>query len=368
MMGRLRLGLFIGMVISFLLLSVVKAAAVTHYVRMARSPCGVNHLSIQHAINHANHGDTILVGSGIYSESITVNKNSLIIRSRNGPNRTFIRPPELVPAGVYITGNDNLFEGFTIEDRTNNSAHPHAHRLIFVQGDNNTVTGNILQGRGIVSYADCGVLVRGGGFGNGVAENNVIDSNEVFNTINGILSTSVASNNAAAETMIFNNYVHNCSQGIYVDRSPNCLVGGNILISNGLGLGVRSRETTQGLSSAGTEIIGNIISNNIVGALFVSCSEVTFGGEEVPNDVIANQIGILVTHETGNTGVPVINYNDIEGNTEVGLRNTTTETVNAENNWWGDPGGPGADGDGDGVYGDAVEGDVDYEPWSDSPL
>jgi len=368
-MGRLRLGLLGGVVISLLLLSVVRAAAVTHYVRLAGSPCGVNHLTIQHAINHAADGDTIIVGPGIYSERITVSKNGLTIQSKNGPNRTFIRPLELVPAGVYITGNGNLFEGFTVEDRTNNSAHPHAHRLIFIQGDDNMVAGNILRGRGIVSYADCGILARGGGVGNGVAEFNVIDSNEVFNTVNGILSTSVASNNAAYGTMIFSNYVHDCNQGIYVDRSPDCLVGGNVLTSNGLGLGVRSRETTQGLSSSGTEVVGNIISNNIVGALFVSCSNVTFGGDpEVPNDVTANQIGVLVTYESGNTGVPVINYNNIEGNTEVGLRNTTDETVNAEYNWWGDPGGPGADEDGDGVYGDLVEGNVDYDPWSELPL
>ncbi len=358
------------LVAAVLLLSIssVRAWAVKHYVRIRGSPCGVNHLSIQDAINHAATNDEILVGQGIYNERITVNKNGLIIQSQRGPYRTIIRPPELVPAGVYITGNDNVFEGFMVEDRTlNGSRHPHAHRLIFVQGDRNLVAGNILRGRGVNSYADVGVLVRGGGVGDGIAEGNTIDNNEVFNVVNGILSVSVSLTNAADGTGVFSNYVHDCNQGIYIDRSPDCWVGGNIVVNNGLGVAVRSRETTQGLSSAGTVLTGNIVSNNTIGALFVASNGVTVGDEFNPNDFTANDVGILVTDEGDNVGTPDINYNNIEGN-GVGLQNDSSLQVNAENNWWGDPGGPGADEDGDSVYGDTVEGDVDYDPWLTGPL
>jgi parallel beta-helix repeat protein len=357
--------------VAVLLLSIssIRAWAVTHYVRISGSPCGVNHLSIQQAINHATDGDEILVGAGIYSERITVNKNGLIIHSQRGPYRTIIRPSELVPAGVYITGNDNVFEGFTVEDRTlNGGRHPHAHRLIFVQGDGNFVAGNILRGRGVTSYADVGILVRGGGVGDGVAEGNTIDSNEVFNVVNGILSVSVSLTNAANGTGVFSNYVHDCNQGIYIDRSPGCFVGGNTVVNNGLGVAVRSRETTQGLSSEGTILTGNIVSNNTVGALFVACNDVTVGGDESnPNDFTANDIGILVTDEGDNVGTPDINYNNIEGN-GVGLQNDSSQQVNAEHNWWGDPGGPGADADNNGIFGDTVVGDVDYDPWEPARL
>jgi parallel beta-helix repeat protein len=339
----------------------------------------VNHLSIQQAINHATDGDEILVGSGIYSERITVNKNGLIIRSQRGPYRTIIRPSELTPAGVYITGNDNVFEGFTVEDRTlNGGRHPHAHRLIFVQGDGNYIggaVGNILRGRGVTSYADVGILVRGGGVGNGIAEGNEIGGNEVFNVVNGILSVSVAPNNAASGTEIFSNYVHDCNQGIYIDRSLNCSVSGNIVVNNGLGVAVRSRETTQGLSSAGTSLTGNIVSNNTVGALFVACNGVTVGSDVDggiigdPNDFTANDIGILVTDEGANVGIPVINRNNIEGN-GVGLQNNSShpDPLNAKYNWWNDPGGPGADLDEDGVFGDPVVGNVIWYPPSDRRL
>jgi parallel beta-helix repeat protein len=334
----------------------------------------VNHLSIQDAVNHAAANDEILVGAGIYSERITVNKNGLIIHSQRGPYRTIIRPPELVPAGVYITGNDNMFEGFTVEDRTlNGGSHSHAHRLIFVQGDGNFVAGNILRGRGVTSYADVGILVRGGGVGNGIAEDNIIDSNEVFNVVNGILSVSVSLTNAANGTGVFSNYVHDCNQGIYIDRSPGCFVGGNTVVNNGLGVAVRSRETTQELSSAGTVLTGNIVSNNTVGALFVACNGVTVGSDVDggiigdPNDFTANDIGILVTDESGNIGTPVINRNNIEGN-GVGLENDSSQTVYAQHNWWGDLGGPGADQDEDGVFGDPVVGDVIWYPPSDRRL
>jgi hypothetical protein len=147
-------------------------------------------------------------------------------------------------------------------------------------------------------------------------------------------------------------------------------VSGNIVVNNGLGVAVRSRETTQGLSSAGTVLIGNIVSNNTVGALFVACNDVTVGGDESnPNDFTANDIGILVTDEGANIGIPVINRNNIEGN-GVGLQNNSShpDPLNAKYNWWNDPGGPGADLDEDGVFGDPVVGNVIWYPPSDRRL
>ena len=372
-MKWLRLSGIFAVAVLLLSISSIRAWAVTtHYVRMTGSPCKVNHSTIQDAINHAGNGDTILVGQGVYSERITVNKDGLTIRSRYGPNRTFIRAPEPVQAAVLITGNGNRFIGFTVEDTSINGTHPHAHRLIFVQGDGNTISNNILRGRGVTSYADVGILVRGGGVGNGVASGNKIEGNNVSNIVNGILSVSVAPNNAAETTDIIGNTVQNCNQGIYIDRSPGCFVGENTVVSNGLGIGVRSRETTQGLSSAGTWLYGNLVSGNVVGALFVASDLVFVGDESNPNDFIANDIGILVTDEGDNVGTPDINYNNIEGN-GVGLQNDSSQTVNAENNWWGDPDGPNVPNNPNyPTNGDTIEGThwdiVDYDPWEPARL
>jgi hypothetical protein len=159
---------------------------------------------------------------------------------------------------------------------------------------------------------------------------------------------------------------------LYIDRSPGCFVGENTVVSNGLGIGVRSRETTQGLSSAGTWLYGNLVSGNVVGALFVASDLVFVGDESNPNDFIANDIGILVTDEGDNVGTPDINYNNIEGN-GVGLQNDSSQTVNAENNWWGDPDGPNVPNNPNyPTNGDTIEGThwdiVDYDPWEPARL
>ncbi len=350
-------------------LCAVEAFAVDHWVRRRGSPCRVNHTSIQHAINHANSGDTILVERGIYREQITINKDGLTITSFRGPNQTAIHPPELTSGGVVITGEGNLFEGFTVRDIT--LGHPHAHRLIFVQGDANVISNCILIGRGPSSYSDGGIVIRGGGVGNGVAEWNVVESCTVQNTVHGILSVSVAPDNAAVGTAIYWNTVqYNSGNGIGIDRSPECMVLENYVALNGTGILVRSREVTQGdwATSAGTIVEGNEVVLNDIGAEFWAAGGVSVGNVESPNTFAANGVGILVAEEPGNTGTPTINYNNIEGNEEYGLVNLAGEQVNAENNWWGDPGGPGADADNDGVYGDAVSGDVDYDPWWDTPL
>ncbi|MCK4614868.1 MAG: right-handed parallel beta-helix repeat-containing protein, partial [Thermoplasmata archaeon] len=71
-----------------------------------------------------------------------------------------------------------------------------------------------------------------------------------------------------------------------------------------------------------------------------------------------NYIGILC--ENGTTAR--INWNEIEANSEYGIRNLdlSSEKIDAENNWWGDENGPGGAGPG---TGDKVSWNVDFVPW-----
>lgn len=59
---------------------------------------------------------------------------------------------------------------------------------------------------------------------------------------------------------------------------------------------------------------------------------------------------------------PKVNYNNIYNNTQYGVYRTydPTGVLNAECNWWGDTSGPSGVGPG---TGDAVSGNVDFEPW-----
>ena len=268
--------------------------------------------TIQAAINAASDGDEIIVCPGTYAEQITVGKNNLNIHSVDGSAvdgsaDTVIQPPNLFPAGVHITGNGNTFKGFKVQDIRSDD---HAHRLIFVQGDNNRIENNLLVGRGNRDQSDSGVLVRGGGVGNGIAEGNQIVGNEVTNVYNnGILSVSVGTTNAASGTVIIGNNVHdNPGNGIAADRSPNTTVRFNTLTGNGVGLYFNA---TSELPGTGTIFRCNNISGNTVGAQ---------------------------------------------------NKDTSTEVMDAKFNWWGASNGPGPLGSGD-----QVVGNVDSFPYLSKP-
>ena len=80
--------------------------------------------------------------------------------------------------------------------------------------------------------------------------------------------------------------------------------------------------------------------------------------------IISNNSGDGVYSEAESS--PLINYNNITSNTGYGVRNVDdTVIVNAENNWWGDPTGPGGAGPG---AGDSVSAYVDYDPWVTEPF
>jgi hypothetical protein len=265
------------------------------------------YISIQAAINDANDGDVIIVCPGTYFEQITISKNRLTVRSFDGsavdgtPD-TIIAPGELTPAAVVISGNDNKFIGFYIKDTT--SGHDHAHRGIFVQGDRNLVEKNLVEGRGNVGHADIGILVRGGGVGNGIAEDNSIIDNEVTNIVDGIATVSVASNNAAKGTIIQHNNVHHVfNVGVAADRTPDTSVMFNEIVNNKIGVKFNSRSDI-GLSGAGTIVkCNNIYDNSLYDA-----------------ENIATDGSVLM----------------------------------AEHNWWGSPTGPASG---------KISGAVDYDPW-----
>ncbi|MEM0478564.1 MAG: right-handed parallel beta-helix repeat-containing protein [Candidatus Caldarchaeum sp.] len=267
--------------------------------------------SIQAAIDAASPGDEIIVCPGTYSEQVTIDKSGLRVRSfdgsaLDGTPDTVIQPGELSPAGVQIKADGVVFQGFYIKDTT--TGHDHAHRGIFVQGDNNVILNNKVEGRGVCPPFDTGILVRGGGVGDGVATNNLIENNEVANTCDGIVTVSVDTSNAAAYTTIIRNTVkNNLNIGIAADRTPSTLVSFNKVTSNKIGLKYHS-DSEKGLPATGTKF----------------------------------------------------RCNDVYGNNQYDAENIAKDssTMDAEYNWWGSTGGPDTG---------KISGNVDYEPWLTSP-
>ncbi|GAF81657.1 unnamed protein product, partial [marine sediment metagenome] len=85
------------------------------------------------------------------------------------------------------------------------------------------------------------------------------------------------------------------------------------------------------------------------------------------NTFTANNYGLTANGGSG-YALPTVSDNDIFGNTEYGLYNgTSSQTVIAEGNWWGDVSGPKHPTVNPGGQGNAVSDDVDFVPWLPSP-
>jgi hypothetical protein len=81
-------------------------------------------------------------------------------------------------------------------------------------------------------------------------------------------------------------------------------------------------------------------------------------GEFIGNTIEGDE-GDAIRCENGSN--PTINWNNIYNNTGYGLNNLDPSvTINAQNNWWGGPSGPGGAGPG---TGDEVSGNVDFHNW-----
>ncbi len=93
---------------------------------------------------------------------------------------------------------------------------------------------------------------------------------------------------------------------------------------------------------------------------------VTSGGTISNNQFTGNTQGIFITatnHPNSTLGALNIEFNNFEGNTEA-IDNNSATVLDAEDNWWGDPSGPGPVGPGSG---DPVSANVDYDPWLCAP-
>jgi parallel beta-helix repeat protein len=194
--------------------------------------------SIQAAINDATPGGSILVGAGMYNESLQINKTiSLIGEDRdttiiNGQNNQFI---------VSITGGSVIIQGFTIE-----------------------CTSNLEPSSGIDISS---------------SEGSMISNNVVENSQQGITLTSSNYNK------ISGNIITNAQQGIALSNSIGNTLSDNVITANSQG-GIL-------LYSSGDNLFaGNVISNNNGnnGGIYMYASAYnTFSGNTLANNYPAGE-------------------------------------------------------------------------------
>lgn len=229
---------------------------------------------------------------------------------------------------------------------------------------NNIITGNTaIDGGGIYglgSYDGAGAYII----------DNIIADNTATERGGGICCTDawldewfgmeVARNTINGNTAAWGGgiYVHSyCGEFSYID--DNMIANNNATQQGG---GIYCSDSALGgmLPPRPIRITNNrIISNNAPDGSGILCC--WFSTARIEYCTISANMGDGV-YSVSNAN-PVIHYNNISDNRGYGVRNKDLAVmVAAENNWWGDPSGPGGYGPG---TGDEISDNVSFIPWFD---
>ncbi len=341
----------------------------TGYSSAATINVPADYATIQAAINAAGVGDEIIVATGTYNESVTINKNDLHITG-NIDSR-----PSITGGLEFASGLSGLsFNNFIL---TGNA----------VSGQN-----SIILSRGVTTdliIDNCvfdGENVSGRlGYSGGQLEGNISITNCEFKRILGwaLLDSKSGSggDGSAMGTITFaGNNIHD-SNGSVVFRGLSTDPTDLVYIYNNSWDNIGGNNGETGEQWAAIEVnraVEVYVYDNTVndvalgewgeGQAFQFWSITTL---DVHNNSITNNAqGIFIYGDAGGTlGGPFavpggsVHCNIIVGNTEYGLKVDASATggpLKAEKNWWGHASGPSGVGPGSG---DAVTANVDYDPW-----
>jgi parallel beta-helix repeat protein len=174
--------------------SLVPVAVATEYTV---SHSGSAFTEIQQAINLASPGDTISVNSGIYPESIRIDKPLMLVGVDTGKGAPVIEPPdgrtavEIVADGCVLSGfsiqNSNLLaairvtsDGNTISD---NTLKKNAAGILLASSQKNSLTGNTIS-----DSTTAGLILEN-------SRENTIDNNRIIDNAVGIMLDSSSQSN-----------------------------------------------------------------------------------------------------------------------------------------------------------------------------
>ena len=293
--------------------------------------------SIQAAVNNAESGDTIVVKSGSYSETVRINK-SINFEGQGSPvveapeSVTDVSIPErdgnLSPI-VYVNNSDVNINGITIDGR-NESFSGTEVGLLYRNGDG-TISGNNVKNfmsgggtTGIAVYANSSVTISDntvkrysrlgigalGDIGPRKDPDVTIEGNNVTNVPkdgsapNGIeiawgATGEILNNNVSANVLL--NDEEWSSTGIILAATDGVVVEGNSVYDNDIGVGlVGDVFYKSGVNVSSTTIKNNEVYNNTKG---VTVGSNTTETDIVDNRVYDNDLGVGI-RQSGDLGVP----------------------------------------------------------------
>ncbi len=277
-------------------------------------------INVRHTTGGINIGSQLNDGSypfdGLIDEVVIFNK-ALSYKEVENVYNNFVAPPVLEVAYVSVYGN-NSNEGsaespFETIQHAVNVLSPYGtiyvnpgtyYENIFIHSPMNLIGNNFGQNATILSMdsINAGIKIYNSEFSGGGGEYDYRITG--FNINNSLIA------------------------GIYIEEEP-----GSILISG-----------------------NRIYDNGIYGIKNLGASKVVISGNKFSTH-------ITDIHLEGNASSILINYNDFDGE-GMGVNNITSNSVDAENNWWGHYTGPRPNGPG---QGDAISYNIDYDPWLKGP-
>lgn len=359
---------------------------------------------INAAISAASANDTIKVAAGRYAENVIIPKSLSLIGAGRNVTRIDART---LPNGIYIDGIDHpglsnvVVSGFTVENANfegiliaNASAVTVRNTLVTQNDKSLNPSAGTCPGQPPFETAegfDCGEAIHLSGVDHSIIADNLVQENaggilisdDTGATHDNLITGNVVRNNPfdcgitlashvpAALTGsktplgVFHNTIsgndssHNgldeegagAGVGIF-DSAPGTMNFGNVVVNNRLtgnglpGVAMHGHTPNQNLND--NVIAGNYIARNgadtedaftpgPTGINVFGVSPVT--GTIISHNVIDHEAVEVAVNTPSEVQIHLNNFND----DTLGVDNLGAGTVNATENWWGCPGGPGAE-------------------------
>jgi parallel beta-helix repeat protein len=337
--------------------------------------------TIQHGLNAAATGDTVLVAPALYYQSILwPNTQSIYLVSEDGPDSTIIDGQNLAPIITmnFPLDSTTIIDGFTISNGTRGIICENGSSPII---KNNKILGN--SGSGIFCFAASPIIT-----GNLISRNKAADGAGIYcaksypyampkiigNTISGDTAWFSGGGilcHEGADATITDNVI-SCNNAGYSGGGIYCCIASPVEFKRNT-ITNNTAESGAGISlyfcysTIRENIITGNSATNIGGAIDCSHSSPLITMNTISNNS-ADTVGGIYSWALFEALSPVINYNNIFGN-GWGVYNATTVIVtNAENNWWGHETGPYHALTNPLGQGDTVSDRVDFDPWLNSPM
>src|SRR3989475_472386 len=335
---------------------------------------------IQDAVNAAAPGDIIQVCAGTYPElplgsPLTINKTLTLLGAQSTMDARNPRGPESIitdPQGTFITANNVVIDGFTIENSTN--AAFTGYGIAIGAGTTGTkILNNIVQdniaGIALSNTGGSQVLIR---------HNQIQNNNQVGGASGtGIYTDQFVSGGAVTNVLIEENaFIGNDDAGI--DVSNTALPG----VSN-LDVSTNSFNLNGRAVLLFNTHMSTIHDNSITNSTFVGSAAIRLFDNNSDLSILNNGLMTGAGHAirlsflglVGSASSDVVIHENNIGT--AGSANFVGDgllvdagshvgTVNAECNWWGSTTGP-TNGGNPGGTGEEVVGDADFTPWLLAP-